>query len=193
MKFDPRYSRLSYDEQLRVYCSLVALVKAEYPFDEELQDNAAHFLKRLHPKCRDEPRDVAELVTDLVPSSVGSTSGFVESILTLLSSPHLKVYKAALSFLAASMNDSPQEILCLHLESDLITKVLATVQPHTLPISGNERMFTNLTRIIVHFVNLETASNLETRYLNKLGLATAAVDTINLREMIFQKVVLPSS
>ncbi|KAK2960089.1 hypothetical protein BLNAU_4972 [Blattamonas nauphoetae] len=87
-------SDLSFDDESGIYCSLVALVKAEYMFDDVLQDRAAQFLKILEPFFDEQL--AAQLVTDLVPSSVGSPSGFSESILTLLSSPHSTLVEATM-------------------------------------------------------------------------------------------------
>ncbi|KAK2950935.1 hypothetical protein BLNAU_14125 [Blattamonas nauphoetae] len=69
----------------------------------------------------------------------------------------------------------------------MITSVLAILQPLTLPISGNETILDSLIRIIVSYVNISLPE-----CLRELGLTTA-VDTNNHREMIFQKVVIPSS
>ncbi|KAK2944210.1 hypothetical protein BLNAU_20879 [Blattamonas nauphoetae] len=91
------YSRLSFENKSTIYRSLVALVEVEYPFDLELQDRAVQFLKILEPFCDREY--TTKLVTDLVHSSDGSPSGFVGSILTLLSTPHSTMVAAALSFL----------------------------------------------------------------------------------------------
>ncbi|KAK2957795.1 hypothetical protein BLNAU_7229 [Blattamonas nauphoetae] len=97
LNFDPN-SELSFEDKSAVYNSLVALVKTDYHFNNALQDRAIRFLRIICPKW-DKPRVAAKLVTDLVPSSAGSTSGFIASILTLLSSPHSTVVAAALSFL----------------------------------------------------------------------------------------------
>ncbi|KAK2959087.1 hypothetical protein BLNAU_5882 [Blattamonas nauphoetae] len=44
-----KYSRqeLSFEDESKLYNSLVSLVKAQYPFDDALQDNIVYFLKRL--------------------------------------------------------------------------------------------------------------------------------------------------
>ncbi|KAK2946191.1 hypothetical protein BLNAU_18867 [Blattamonas nauphoetae] len=180
-------SELSLEDQSSIYCSLIALVKAEYPFDTALQDKAVHFLKNVQPDWREEPGHPAKLVTDLAPSTNRSPSGFVESILTLLSSPHSTVVDAALSFLRETISTSSSVIPTNLVESDLISNVFATVQPHTLPISINETIFQNLILIITDCINLANPY-----YLRELGI-TSAADTFNHREMIFQKVVLPSS
>ncbi|KAK2943442.1 hypothetical protein BLNAU_21625 [Blattamonas nauphoetae] len=170
---------------MAIFCSLVALVKAEYSFDNTLQDRAARFLKSLEPKWS-EVELARQLVTDLVPSSVGSPSGFVESILTLLSSPHSTIVTAALSFVYETSYASRQ--IRSHLvETDLIPNVFATVQPHKLPIAGNETVISLLMKFTEIFVLLADSSSLRI-----LGV-DATVDRYNRREMIFQKVVLPSS
>ncbi|KAK2941766.1 hypothetical protein BLNAU_23314 [Blattamonas nauphoetae] len=159
LNFDEN-TELSFEDKSTIYNSLVALVKADYPFDNALQLRAVRFLKNVEPQW--DAQVAAKLVTELVPSSAGSPTGFVESIVTLVSSPYSTV-------------------------SDLVSKVLATVQPHTLPITGNETIFDNLVWIVFDCLDLATPSS-----LSKLGLI-AAIDQFNHREMIFHKVVLPSS
>ncbi|KAK2960095.1 hypothetical protein BLNAU_4978 [Blattamonas nauphoetae] len=182
--FDPN-AQLSFEDKSAIYCSLVDLVKAEYPFDKTLQDRAARFLENFGPTVF--KHEIADkLVTDLVPSSAGSHSGFVESILTLLSSPHSTVVVAALSFLSKTtrvLSTLPLRLV----ESDLVPNVLATVQPHTLPISGNETILNDLSRIIDYFADLGSPPIL--LYLR----ITSATDQFNHHEMIFRKVVIPSS
>ncbi|KAK2950194.1 hypothetical protein BLNAU_14880 [Blattamonas nauphoetae] len=184
LNFDEN-AELSFDEKSTIYNSLVALVKARSHFDSALQDRAVRFLKNLEPKWN-EPGYSAGLVNDLVPSSDGSPSGFAASIVTLLSSPHWTIVTAALSFLFATFRPS-SAIQCQLVESDLISNVLAIVQPHTLPISGNETMINNLILIIILCLELEYPVS-----LSDLGITDAA-DQFNHREMIFQKVVLSSS
>ncbi|KAK2950193.1 hypothetical protein BLNAU_14879 [Blattamonas nauphoetae] len=170
----------------QIYNSLFTLVKAKYPLDDALLDRAARFLKSLEQKWND--NDLADkLETRLVHSSARSSAGFVHSILTLLSSPHSTMMTAALSFLCKTTSRSSSAILTDLVETDLFSNVLATVQPHTLPISGNEGIFDNLNRIIVECLDLT-----EPYYLEKLGITTT-VEKFNHREMIFQKVVIPSS
>ncbi|KAK2955455.1 hypothetical protein BLNAU_9502 [Blattamonas nauphoetae] len=184
--FDPT-TELSFDEKSRIYCSLVTLVKAEFPFDDALEDRAAQFLKSVTPRFGKFSLST-KLVTDLVPSSTGSPSGFVESIFTLLSSPHSTLVAATLSLLRTTTWNLSTQFQCRLVESDIITNALATVQPHTLPITGFEETHSYLIRIIDLFVDLASASS-----LRNLRVTTAAIDKSNHREMIFQKVVTPSS
>ncbi|KAK2960037.1 hypothetical protein BLNAU_4920 [Blattamonas nauphoetae] len=130
---------------------------------------------------------IAKLVTDLVPSSDGSPSGFVESIVTLLSSPHSAVVAAALSFLYITLFYSSLSVRCRLMESDLVSKVFAILQPHTVQISGNETIIYTLIQTFYSCIKLAFPSSLV-----DIGLTTA-VDKHNHREMIFQKVVIPSS
>ncbi|KAK2957857.1 hypothetical protein BLNAU_7291 [Blattamonas nauphoetae] len=165
----------------------IALVKAEYPFNNALQDRAVQFLKSLKPKWSFDHDYADNLITNLVPSSAGSPSGFVESILTLLSSPCSTVITAALSFLFNITTSSSFGIRCRVVVSDLISNVLATVQTHTLPIQANEKMFRRLVLIIDSSIYLASPGS-----LRELGITTV-VDQLNHREMIFQKAVIPSS
>ncbi|KAK2941770.1 hypothetical protein BLNAU_23318 [Blattamonas nauphoetae] len=177
---------MSFEDMSRIYNSLVALVKADYTFDKALQDRAAEFLKNISQESR-KMEETDRLVTDLVPSSATSPSGFAESILTLLSSPHPIVAASVLSFLYQTTRFLSPAVHLRLVESDFISNVLATVQPHTLPIAENEEMVDKLITIIINCFVL--ASPLP---LSEPGI-TAAIDVFNLREKIFQKVVLPSS
>ncbi|KAK2947968.1 putative karyopherin Kap95 [Blattamonas nauphoetae] len=173
------------ENQSRLFCSLVALVKAEYPFDDALLDRAAFFLRSIEPNWDNTSAD--KLIRELVPSSAGSPSGFVESVLTLVSSPHSRVAAAALSFLNTTTGSASHAVGCSLVESGLVSNVLTAVQPHTLSISGNEEIFDELIRIVRNCSDLTLPY-----YLRDLGI-TSAVDAFNHREMIFQKIVLPSS
>ncbi|KAK2944762.1 hypothetical protein BLNAU_20295 [Blattamonas nauphoetae] len=186
LNFDTK-SKLSFEDKSATYCSLVALVKAEHPFDEALQEKAARFLKNLRPNWRDEPDYPDKLVIDLVPSTTGSHSGFVESIVTLVSCPHSTVVGSALSFLCQTIAAVSPAIRCHLMGSDLVSNVFTNIQPHTLPISGNETTIDSLNRAIYCFLTIASPSSLK-----DLGI-TAAVDQFNHREMIFQNIVLPSS
>ncbi|KAK2946120.1 hypothetical protein BLNAU_18962 [Blattamonas nauphoetae] len=176
-------SSLSFEDQSTIFCSLVALVKAEYSFDYALQEKTVTFLKSLKPEWNKQV--ASKLVTDLVPSSAGSPSGFIDSVLTLLLTPHSILRAATLSLLRKTINFSSTEIRCRLVESDLVSNVLATIQPHTLSISGNEEMLDNLVNIIAYSVDLAF-------HVGMLGITTA-IGQYNHREIIFQKVVLPSS
>ncbi|KAK2960049.1 hypothetical protein BLNAU_4932 [Blattamonas nauphoetae] len=186
LNFDPN-SKMSFDGKSRVYNSLVTLVKAEYPFEKALQDRAARLLKCLEPTWRDEPRDVAELVTDLVPTSDGSPSGFVASIVTLLSSPHSTIVTAALSLVSAAVCHSDITNQYRLIDANVMITVLGIIQPHTLPISGNETILKDLVGMFEQGVR-------RADYESPISYASyRPSDKSNYREMILQKVVLPSS
>ncbi|KAK2960149.1 hypothetical protein BLNAU_5032 [Blattamonas nauphoetae] len=170
---------MTFEEKSLIYRSLVALVKADYPFHQAHQDRATQFLESLEPKCGDTQYS-NQLVTDLVHSSAGPPCGFLDSILTLVSSRHSTIVAAAFSFLRSSTRAASPAIRDGLVESDLVSKVLATVQPHTLQISGNEKR-------IVPCVLLAFPSSL----MNVADIST--INKFNHRETILQKVVLPSS
>ncbi|KAK2961660.1 hypothetical protein BLNAU_3458 [Blattamonas nauphoetae] len=170
LKFDPN-SDLSFEDKSAIYCSLVALVKEGYPFDNALQDKAARFLKSLGPKWGND--DYTEkLVTDLHYRFVVISPLDCDFSSTVVRETTMR---------------ASAEIRCPLVESDLVSKVFATVQPHTLPISENERIIDNLIWIIFYCINLATQPS-----ARNLGF-TAAVEKSNHREMIFQKAVFPSS
>ncbi|KAK2960154.1 hypothetical protein BLNAU_5037 [Blattamonas nauphoetae] len=179
-------SELSFEDKSAVFNSLVTLVKAEYPFDDALQDRAVRFMKSIEPEPG--PFTLAtKLITDLVPSSPKPFSGFAESVLALFSSPHKIVVAAVLSFLLDTLVMSSRKMNLDLVESDLLANVFATVQPHTLPHSENKAVIKKLVWIIEYSINIASPS-----HLRDLGI-TVAVNQFNHREMIFHKVVLPSS
>ncbi|KAK2954853.1 hypothetical protein BLNAU_10183 [Blattamonas nauphoetae] len=179
-------SELTFEDKSAVYNSLVALVQAKYPFNDALQERAVRFLNDLEPEWGEQDL-AARLVSDLVSSSAGSSSGFIESILTLLSSLHSTVIEAVLSFLTSILVCSPLAVRLRLVESDLIAAVFATVQPRFLQISGNETIFKRLIETITQGVNLALPA-----FQNDISI-TKVVDPFNHREMVFQKVLLPSS
>ncbi|KAK2960013.1 hypothetical protein BLNAU_4896 [Blattamonas nauphoetae] len=185
LSFDRR-SKMSLEDKATLYRSLISLIRTNCEFDDALQDRAAQFLRILEPRWSDNDLSV-NLISTLVPSPDGSPSGFIESIITLLSSPRTTIVAAALSFLFKAFTAVPPVDRCRLVESDLIRNVLATVQPHTLPISRNNTIIAHLIKIIEIFASLTFPY-----YLDQLDITTA-VDQSNHREMIFQKVVFPSS
>ncbi|KAK2959765.1 hypothetical protein BLNAU_5254 [Blattamonas nauphoetae] len=197
---------LSFEEESAIYCSLVALVKAGFPFDEVLQNRAVEFLKNLKPEAC-EFETAGKLVVDLVPSPTRSPSAFLESILTLISSPHSTIVAAALSFLSETVGHLTTDFRDYFMKSDVITKVFGIVQPHTLPISGNETIIDELVKTITTLLTLASPDDLsdidnttikEFLYvatpsdIRTLGITTADEKYIY-REIIIQKVVIPSS
>ncbi|KAK2959054.1 hypothetical protein BLNAU_6070 [Blattamonas nauphoetae] len=181
-------SRLSFDDKSKIHCSLVALVEADYTFDKALEDRAARFLKNVEPEYGYQD-DADRLVCRLVPSSYGWPSGFVESIATLLSSPHWTVFAAALSLLESTLvwTSTPFKVVLPLVESDLIPYLAVTFQSHALPISENGKILFNLLRIVDYSFFLPRPANYRYRGI------TSAVDRWNYDEMIFQKVVIPLS
>ncbi|KAK2960097.1 hypothetical protein BLNAU_4980 [Blattamonas nauphoetae] len=96
-----------------------------------LSDKTAQFLKKLEPTWRDTSDYATKLLTDLVPSSDGSYSDFVDITPTL-------------SFLQQTARCSLPIILANLMKTDLISNIFTAVQPHTLSISGNEEMSIHL-------------------------------------------------
>ncbi|KAK2942719.1 hypothetical protein BLNAU_22360 [Blattamonas nauphoetae] len=171
-------SDLSIEDKSKMYSSLVALVKVEYPFDDALQNRAVQFLKTLEPEWNE--HDFApKPATDLVPSSASPLSGFIEGILTLLSSPHSTIVAATFKFLRFTISAVSSAIRDGLMESDLVAKVFATVQPHTLPLTGNQS-------IIIDCIYLAFPSS-----LMDVG-NISVIDKFKNRKMILEKVVLPS-
>ncbi|KAK2955470.1 hypothetical protein BLNAU_9517 [Blattamonas nauphoetae] len=143
----PSNSRLTFEEESTIYNSLVALLKMGYPFDNALQDRAVQFLKYFTPYFGNRQRS-EKFVTDLVHSSAGAPSGFVESICTLLASPFSAVIAETMQLLFISTKEMYAPIRYLLVASDLISRTITAFQPQTRPISGNEEIHSRLAGII---------------------------------------------
>ncbi|KAK2954021.1 hypothetical protein BLNAU_10984 [Blattamonas nauphoetae] len=126
------------------------------------------------------------IVADVVVDVDGSPDGFVESILTLLSSPHLSVVAPALSLLRILLSESPRVNLFYLLSSGLINKSFIIVRPHTLPISGNETIINDFIILLINTTHYASPYS-----IHSLDFAAEANIWYE-REIIFQKVVLPS-
>ncbi|KAK2960031.1 hypothetical protein BLNAU_4914 [Blattamonas nauphoetae] len=95
-------TELSFEDKSPLFNSLVALVKAGYTFDNTLQDRAVVFLKSFRPNWNE--CDLAtNLVSNLVPSSDDSPTGFVDSpfhrptLEFVLASPIVMAFSSCLS------------------------------------------------------------------------------------------------
>ncbi|KAK2944517.1 putative Carbon catabolite-derepressing protein kinase [Blattamonas nauphoetae] len=166
-------SKMTSTDESTIFNSLVALVKQGYRFDSALQDRAVHPLAEA-------------LTTDLVPSSNKSPSGFVESIVTLLTSPNSPVFAETLKFLFETTEEIRTGIGYRFVASDLIAQVFTAVKPQTRPTSGNEAIHYRLVKIINNVVIIADPDWFR-------HIPTGPVDKSNHNEVIFQRAVIPSS
>ncbi|KAK2957784.1 hypothetical protein BLNAU_7218 [Blattamonas nauphoetae] len=177
---------LPFSDASILYSSLVARVDQESRFDEAVQDQAVELLKMLEPKPNE--RKLADsIIKDLVPSSTGSPSGFVECIVTLLSSPHSAIVTATFSLLHQTIFFSSAGILITLLEADLIPKILASIQPHTLPITGKNTVLHQLNK------NFSLSLRLVRPDFQRTIISGFSVKISRFRPIALQKVVIPSS
>ncbi|KAK2961830.1 hypothetical protein BLNAU_3267 [Blattamonas nauphoetae] len=179
-------SELSLEDELSLFDSLVVLVKENSPLHHPLQDNAVQLLESLKSKW-DQTDRVANRRTDLISNSTGSPSDFLESIFTLLSSPHLRVVAAALSLLYQITSQTSTEMHLRLVETDFIGNILTHVHQHTQQIAGNDTILCSLLGILE--VILFIAQPIVFR---EIGVITP-FDAFNHRDLIFQEVISPSS
>ncbi|KAK2963098.1 hypothetical protein BLNAU_2121 [Blattamonas nauphoetae] len=133
LDFDPN-SDLTLEDESAIYCSLVALVSENHPFDKALQDKASQFLSSLSSKTNN-TESADKYLTDLAHPSDGTISGFIRSIHTLTSSPHSTVVVSSLGFVITMISKTGLENRYHLAASDLMSNVFATVQPYSLTIS----------------------------------------------------------
>ncbi|KAK2958837.1 hypothetical protein BLNAU_6086 [Blattamonas nauphoetae] len=185
LHFDPN-SDLTIEHKSALYRDLVSLIRDNFDFDDALQNKTVSFLKALEPQPFQ--RSIADrLITQLVPTSDGSPAAFIDSFCVLLSSLHSTIVAATLSFLQATFSFSTEAHRVLLLQTDFVAKLIAKLQPQSLPLSGNEASFTVLNTILLVSMRLMNSSTL--RILGNAGPS----DLHNRCNLIFQRVLQPSS
>ncbi|KAK2950806.1 hypothetical protein BLNAU_14224 [Blattamonas nauphoetae] len=125
LSFDAE-SDLSFEDKSTLYSSLVSLIQEKCVFDDTLLDQTVAFLKDLGSHVV-EPPSADVLITELVPSSDGSSSGFVDSACILLSSPYAIIVSAVLHHLPFGELDT----FLLSINTILNKSILLTI-PSTL-------------------------------------------------------------
>ncbi|KAK2953802.1 hypothetical protein BLNAU_11205 [Blattamonas nauphoetae] len=177
---------LSFEDKSAIYCSLVSLIRGNCELDDALQDKAATFLQSLHQPRLKEP-DANRIISELVPSTNRSSSGFICTICILLSSSHPKIVVASLWLLHESlMLSSPDHKIDL-VQTDFISQLFTILHPLTLPISGNEIIFNLLNWILISSIRLA-----ESTTVRALGIIEPAAQNSH-RELVLQRAIQPSS
>ncbi|KAK2962894.1 hypothetical protein BLNAU_1917 [Blattamonas nauphoetae] len=162
-----------FEDWSALYGSLVSLVRDHVDFDDALQDKAVNFLHNLNG------RDIQTADETL--------SDFSDSVCVLLSSPHSKIVVATLSFVSGSVSRANFKQRLNLLKTGLISKISAILQPHTLPFSGNADLNRYLFMILHELVRMAEAYAIQTLAI------TEPSDQHNHRELVFRKVIHPSS
>ncbi|KAK2959581.1 hypothetical protein BLNAU_5359 [Blattamonas nauphoetae] len=175
-------SKKPFEEKAALFGSIVSRVRDNSDVDDAIQDEAVALLDDLKPY----PFDSAaadRIVTELVPSTDGTLSGFVDSACILVSSPHSKIVNAALSFLERSFwTSSPHNRVRL-IQKDFFSRILAIIQPQHLPLSENEDVFHSLNRILSSSIDLARPSTLKALKLDDPSARQ------NHLEFVFQQVI----
>ncbi|KAK2950938.1 hypothetical protein BLNAU_14128 [Blattamonas nauphoetae] len=176
-------SDLSFEESSHIFRSFLAAMKDSCPLDDLLLDKVVFLLKKLTPSSTVSAIKTAELI----PSSDGSSTEFVNQMALLLSSPHRKLVEATLSFVFITIMEAAPPLQMKLVEADLLSKVLQAIQSHISLGHPSEELHWNLFGIIFK------ASRLAKPYsLPHLEI----VDDIakhNHYEMLFLKLYRPSA
>ncbi|KAK2943461.1 hypothetical protein BLNAU_21644 [Blattamonas nauphoetae] len=184
LKYSKQRSTFEYQSEL--YASLVSLIKAEYPLEDSLQDEAVLFLKNLHPiwYISNNPR---HFLNYLLPNGNGTWTGFIDSIGTLLSSPYPKIIDAGLYFVNYVIGKYTPivQYQCFH--TDFLSKVLSFVDPPHLPIACHPKLHYNL----VYIINSGLDFAVPPKY-GKLPFPHTITQNDN-SELVFNNVIVPSS
>ncbi|KAK2959072.1 hypothetical protein BLNAU_5867 [Blattamonas nauphoetae] len=182
-----KYSRqdLSFEDESQLFNSLVSLIKAQYPFDDALQDNIVYFLTRLEYHLGGS-KSRSHYLTYLVPDGKGTSSGFIDSMITLLSSPHTKIVAAALSYSTHIFYGLSPSIRLRFLNNYSLSSFITLIHPHSLPIAAHSALHNDA----VHFIEVCLALANPGSYSSSF---TSVVEQHNCSELIFHKVLVPSS
>ncbi|KAK2948794.1 hypothetical protein BLNAU_16244 [Blattamonas nauphoetae] len=183
---DNPYSKMSLTDKFKRYNSLVSLVEVKYPFDEIQQGKAVLILesfKHLYLPSTDSNKNLAELV----PSRNGTSSGFLDSVLTLVSSPHTAIASAAVPFSMKVFSTlTPSHQLDL-LKNDYFSKTLTIFRPQTFPIASYPDFY------VILVETLHWSLGFVKPYQDKKSSLTDPQDQPKGSEFVMRKVIVPSS
>ncbi|KAK2960084.1 hypothetical protein BLNAU_4967 [Blattamonas nauphoetae] len=128
---------MPFEDKLSMFRSLLAMVKADFPFDDALQSKA-----------------------------VLSPHGFTDSIEILLSTPHQRIVLATLSFLHYTIVSITFGRLIHLIDTDLIHRIHTALQSHALRVSSQEQIFIRLNWILTFVVSHVDPDSLRSLHLS---------------------------
>ncbi|KAK2960662.1 hypothetical protein BLNAU_4317 [Blattamonas nauphoetae] len=179
-------AELSHEDPSTIYRSLVSLVKIGYPFHDALQDKTVQFLNSLEP-IRFFKKSADEFITKIASNNNDPFGEFVDSVVTILSSSHSSIVDAALSFSSRFYSTSSKPFQLQLMEADFLSRVLTSIQPQTRCISSQSSLHSSLISVLESSLSCASTNQLE------ILLHTTPIDEHSIRELIFHKVVFPSS
>ncbi|KAK2959934.1 hypothetical protein BLNAU_5131 [Blattamonas nauphoetae] len=171
-----------YDNQERswfgqtvVFQSLVATLKLQPALDVSLETKAVTFLESM--SLSDEESAV-DLLSAHVSHSDGSLTDFVQSIVTLISSPNRGITKPTLGMLNVLICKCSAESLLALVKADLIGQIIAPLNPLSLSLTDAVDIHTILSFCITNSVSLATQTVLSQLKVSDENEQQAAHETV---------------
>ncbi|KAK2953039.1 hypothetical protein BLNAU_12028 [Blattamonas nauphoetae] len=173
----------SEEEMAVVIRSLVATVKLQPALDDSLEDKAMKCLKSIHLKNR---ASAEAFLISLGKSAENSSSGFVQSIVVLVSSTSRVITTAAMKILDYLIWSCSTKIGLALVQAGLIPQLVNTLNPQYLSFVDAILIHINLSIIIHKSLWLTTPYGLEDLGIEDQNEQLAAHETI------LQQVIVPS-
>ncbi|KAK2941397.1 hypothetical protein BLNAU_23690 [Blattamonas nauphoetae] len=170
-------------EMAVVFRSLVATMKLQPALNDIREAKAVKFLKSLD---RDTQEYTDALFTSLASFSDESLTGFVQSIVVLISSPSQAITTATMKMLRSLIVYSSAKVRIALIEADLIPQIVITLNPLSLSFAEAVDIHINVTRIIFQSLWLATPGGLTQLKLKDRN------EQQDVHETVFQQVLFPS-
>ncbi|KAK2959591.1 hypothetical protein BLNAU_5369 [Blattamonas nauphoetae] len=145
------------DEKAVVFQSLVATLKCQPVLDASLEAKAVKFLESVDPPNAESADDFLDTLASITDESM---TEFVQSIVTLISSPSLAIIKAAMKMLKSVVSTCSDSFLLVLLEADLIPTLITSLNLQSLSFTEAEDIHTCLMITFVSFLWLATPFSL---------------------------------
>ncbi|KAK2942352.1 hypothetical protein BLNAU_22739 [Blattamonas nauphoetae] len=143
-----------------LFRSLVQMIKDGHPFDDAMTKKAVFLLEEIHFLF---VREYGIFIYSLVPSSPQkSVQEFVDLIAVFISSANQPIIQATLKVIVRLINRSSPTLLLLLINADLISRIVSSLLPISLPFSEAQELHSNLLVIVRTSLWLVTPQGLET-------------------------------
>ncbi|KAK2952938.1 hypothetical protein BLNAU_12114 [Blattamonas nauphoetae] len=174
---------LSVSKKAEVFQSLIATMKSQPVFDDTLETKGKEFLKSLY---WDTKESTATFLSSFGETRDESLTGFVQSIMVLVSSPKQTLIKAAMEMLADLVTSCHVNVRLALAKTDLIPQLITTLNPQSITFAETLDIHTSLMTTILNSVRLATPSGLE-----QLGIKDRNEEQ-TVHETVLKQVLVPS-
>ncbi|KAK2957310.1 hypothetical protein BLNAU_7688 [Blattamonas nauphoetae] len=146
------------DSVAHTFKSLVTMVKDNFQFDEEHVQKVSMFLSSMNRNLFRE-NFVDSFLNTIEQDTTNSTTVFVNSIIVLLSSSHLSIFRDTLALLPPFLNHTGLTNRLVLVSSQLIPRILSTPRLRDLSVIMDKSIMDNIISIFRNCILLPSTTN----------------------------------